>query len=270
MIPRKVRKTKRYRPLSAFGEKKTIRAWAEQFGLLPSTVAVRLRSGMSAEAALTTPVRRMRSLSQGDDVPNHRGGSGRPPAPTGAKICESCGTVFVTKLVKDSARACGRACADKLRAQGSRLTQDRKAEVACIACGKTRRFSPSGKHRKFCSRKCQAAFMVGPMAVNWKGGCLNEQQQFYASRDWLSTCRLVWARDAALCRRCGVRWFRRRNGEGETPAKHEVHHIVSVIDSVALRLDMTNLVLLCRPCHRFVHSLANTERLFLAVRPEAA
>ncbi|PTD20049.1 HNH endonuclease [Sphingomonas fennica] len=43
----------------------------------------------------------------------------------------------------------------------------------------------------------------------------------------------------------------------------EVHHIGSWARYPGLRLDLANLSLLCRGCHKWVHSRGNTGRLFL-------
>lgn len=105
---------------------------------------------------------------------------------------------------------------------------------------------------------------------NWKGGGTAERQDFYRSKEWKVACKLVWARADAKCERCGRD---HRDRDRETERAFHVHHIVSFAVK-ALRAEPSNLVLLCWPCHRFVHSAENTEnefiRVYLADAKEAA
>lgn len=96
--------------------------------------------------------------------------------------------------------------------------------------------------------------MRGELNHNWKGGVTAERQAFYTSREWKRACSSVWKRDNATCRRC------------ESPSCQElpfhIHHVVSFSDK-NLRADVGNLVLLCEPCHQFVHSRKNIDREYL-------
>lgn len=49
----------------------------------------------------------------------------------------------------------------------------------------------------------------GELNPMWKGGVTPERQAFYASAEWRSACRAVYARDRGFCRRCTL--HRRRN-----------------------------------------------------------
>ena len=62
----------------------------------------------------------------------------------------------------------------------------------------------------------------------------------------------IWARDRRTCRRCGER-YRDRD-----PTFH-VHHIAVWNRYRDLAFDPDNTVLLCRPCHRWVHSRSNAK-----------
>lgn len=93
---------------------------------------------------------------------------------------------------------------------------------------------------------------------NWKGGVTAERQAFYATPEWKAACRAVWARADARCERCAL--------DSRTvdlkAAPFHVHHIVSF--AIAdLRAEPSNLALLCRPCHLWVHSTANIGHEFL-------
>jgi len=95
----------------------------------------------------------------------------------------------------------------------------------------------------------------GSSNPHWRGGVTPERQSVYSSREWASAIRLVWKRDPHKCRRCGV-----KNGPNE---KLHLHHVRPFVD-IAHRTDPTNLVLLCKKCHGWVHSKANAKAEFLA------
>jgi hypothetical protein len=92
----------------------------------------------------------------------------------------------------------------------------------------------------------------------WAGGATPERQEFYRTPEWKAACRGVWARANACCERCALDY---RTVDRDAESFH-VHHVVPFAVR-ELRGAVDNLVLLCRPCHLFVHSKANTEREFL-------
>jgi hypothetical protein len=90
----------------------------------------------------------------------------------------------------------------------------------------------------------------------WRGGHTPERQAFHGSDGWRAASTAVWRRDAGTCQRC-----RLRANDCAKPL-FDVHHI-EPFDVVARREDVDNLVLLCRGCHRFVHSKKNVGREWL-------
>ncbi|MDM0054066.1 HNH endonuclease [Variovorax fucosicus] len=94
---------------------------------------------------------------------------------------------------------------------------------------------------------------------NWKGGATPERQEFYRSAEWKVAVKAVWQRANACCERCALDW--RTVDRSSTPTFH-LHHRVSFAVR-ELRAAVGNLVLLCRPCHLWVHSSANVDRHFL-------
>lgn len=96
---------------------------------------------------------------------------------------------------------------------------------------------------------------LGEASPTWKGGITPERQKQYSRSAWKKIKREVLERDKHTCQRCGCR------PEGKR-AIH-AHHIKSWDEYPALRLDANNIVTLCRACHRWVHSKANTGNEFL-------
>jgi hypothetical protein len=98
---------------------------------------------------------------------------------------------------------------------------------------------------------------------NWRGGLTPERQEFYRSPEWASACAAVWERADAHCQRCGLYW---RTVDRKTTPTFHVHHVWS-FQIRETRANPALMVLLCRPCHLFVHSKANTTREFLPQLP---
>lgn len=92
----------------------------------------------------------------------------------------------------------------------------------------------------------------GAETPGWKGGVTAERQAVYGTQEWKDCVKAVWRRDDARCRRCG-------HDARLHDRSFDVHHVVSFAVK-ELRCEVSNLVLLCEPCHYWVHSAANTER----------
>ncbi|MEN9589050.1 MAG: hypothetical protein RLZZ481_836 [Pseudomonadota bacterium] len=91
----------------------------------------------------------------------------------------------------------------------------------------------------------------------WKGGVTPERQEVYSSFEWVDAVKKVWSRDGATCQKCGAK----HNTETNRGTFH-IHHIVSFAVK-ELRTEPNNLILLCKPCHIWVHSNQNTQKLFI-------
>ena len=81
------------------------------------------------------------------------------------------------------------------------------------------------------------------------------RSEFYESEAWQVARKRVWNRDRATCQRCGAKRSRKRRSL-------HIHHIVPYAVE-ELRADVSNLVLLCHDCHRWVHSHKNTDKEFI-------
>ena len=100
---------------------------------------------------------------------------------------------------------------------------------------------------------------TGAQSPAWRGGITAERQAVYQSRAWKRAVRKVWTRDGAQCKHCG-------RTMAEYGRALDCHHIVP-FPHAPLRTEPANLVLLCGHCHKFVHSRANTDGLFLKAEP---
>lgn len=89
---------------------------------------------------------------------------------------------------------------------------------------------------------------------NWRGGITPERQGFYSSAEWVTACSIVYKRDNCTCQRCGV------TKSVKNPI--HVHHIVSFAVR-HLRAEASNLILLCKRCHNWVHSRENKNKEFI-------
>lgn len=97
----------------------------------------------------------------------------------------------------------------------------------------------------------------GEQHPSYKGGGTPERQAVYSSKEWVDAVKAVWARDNAICQLCG----KDHRDDGNRGTFH-VHHIVS-FQVKELRTEPSNLVLLCKDCHKFVHGKGNTQKLFI-------
>lgn len=95
---------------------------------------------------------------------------------------------------------------------------------------------------------------TGQSNPNYKDGSAPERQCAYVSAKWKKVLRRIYARDQGICKRCNL-------------AKHgyramHAHHIHPWAGNPDLRFDESNIVTLCRECHRWVHSPLNLNREF--------
>lgn len=97
---------------------------------------------------------------------------------------------------------------------------------------------------------------TGEANPRYVDGSSPERQRLYVQGHGKAFLREVLKRDSYQCRRCG--------DPKTTPKSLHVHHLKAWAGNPSLRFDPQNAVTLCRPCHSWVHSLANVEREFLA------
>ena len=95
------------------------------------------------------------------------------------------------------------------------------------------------------------------VSPNYKGGLTPERQSFYSSMEWVELVKQVWARDNAICQNCG-----KHHNETKNRGTFHIHHIIS-FQIREKRGELSNLVLLCKKCHRWVHSKENANKKFI-------
>lgn len=96
---------------------------------------------------------------------------------------------------------------------------------------------------------------TGAANPRYVDGSSPERQRMYAQGEGRAFLRAVLARDGYRCRKCSA-------PKTERKSLH-VHHVKPWAGNEALRFDPANAVTLCRACHQWVHSKANTEGEYL-------
>lgn len=89
---------------------------------------------------------------------------------------------------------------------------------------------------------------------NYKGGLTHERQSFYSSKEWSNSVKKVWKRDNAICQNCG-----KKHNSSKNRGSFHIHHIIS-FQVPEFRAELSNLVLLCKECHLWVHSKKNIKQ----------
>jgi hypothetical protein len=98
---------------------------------------------------------------------------------------------------------------------------------------------------------------TGEQHPSYKGGLTPERQSVYSSTEWVEAVKAVWSRDNATCQCCG-----KHHNTTEARGTFHIHHIVS-FQVKELRTEPSNLVLLCKDCHKFIHSKKNVNKQFI-------
>lgn len=98
----------------------------------------------------------------------------------------------------------------------------------------------------------------GAYPASYKGGVSPDRQKVYSSEEWKKLVKDVWARDEATCQLC-----KEKHNSLENRGTFHIHHIKSFAENPSLRLELENLVLLCKKCHLWVHSKENHHGEFL-------
>lgn len=132
----------------------------------------------------------------------------------------------------------------------------------CSTTFETERGEVERGRGRFCSRDCYANRLsdayAGENHYNWKGG-----GEIYYGENWLTTRKEVLERDDYKCQSCGVGTdvHNEKYGYGLS-----VHHIVPFrqFDNSEMANETSNLITLCRDCHKTHESQQSTKQEILA------
>jgi len=97
----------------------------------------------------------------------------------------------------------------------------------------------------------------GFLHPSFRGGLTPERQSFYSSEEWCEAVKQVWKRDNAICQKCG-----KSHNTEQNRGNFHIHHIIS-FQVKEFRSNIDNLLLLCKDCHRWVHSKSNINNQFI-------
>lgn len=114
---------------------------------------------------------------------------------------------------------------------------------------KNKKWGLSGKQNGMYGR-------CGSKNPRWIDGSSPLRQKVYARSFWKELIKIVYARDNYLCQRCGAKHTSKN--------KLHAHHIKSWAGNPSSRIDLKNIITLCKNCHTFVHSKRNENNEYLS------
>lgn len=148
------------------------------------------------------------------------------------KVCEYCGETYETWWeTGKKQKYCSRECASK-----SKLD---RTVLICRKCHKEFEVVNSLKKQVYCSRECFFADKYGEKRLR------NTQKLDEGIRN------LIKERDTFRCQFCN-----QKENDRDTVYGFIVHHI----DGNRRNNELTNLITLCHPCHRFIHAKKGNPR----------
>lgn len=157
------------------------------------------------------------------------------------RICPICAATFsveASRLAHGRGVHCSKKC--QYAARKTKLAKP-KIVLVCLGCGETFERLPSTLKKtagagKFCTRACRDAHWIGDLTPNYQDGTTTHNY----GPHWQSARRATLDRDLRACQHCGV--------GGEL----DVHHKVPfrMFDDLDAANHLSNLISLCRPCHR--------------------
>lgn len=128
------------------------------------------------------------------------------------------------------------------------LKNNKKMRITCKYCGKDFFRSKSHINNKngkgqYCSTKCAYSNKKrGKLSANWKGGRLTENEKIRKSLEYKEWIKKILIRDNYICQICGVK-----------NVPFHIHHVKEFSKYPDLRLEITNGITLCIPCHSQIH-----------------
>lgn len=181
----------------------------------------------------------------------------KPPGPKRERlslICQECQKPFEVIKSRKDAKYCGRNCLGTANGRRAKEKLSKQVMVSCSCCETTFNKKPSVvKPLNFCTIECMGIYysqnelFSGENSGTWGGGKIS-----YYGPNWLAQRRAARKRDEHTCQRCRIK-------EIEYGQELSVHHIIpfSTIDDYKIANELSNLVSVCEPCHRIIHSGEN-------------
>jgi 5-methylcytosine-specific restriction endonuclease McrA len=152
------------------------------------------------------------------------------------KPCKYCGKMFSSKPSRDAIY-----CSVECRSKG-RVDPSKKTIFVCVVCKKS--FSTwTYRNQSCCSKQCASTLGVRVIKSNAK------YQSIYGE-NWKEQKKLARKRDNHTCQWCGTRGFI----FGRCLDVHHIRQVNSFNGNWRKANKLSNLITLCRSCHRDVHA----------------
>lgn len=178
----------------------------------------------------------------------------KPPGPKKDRItliCQECQNPFEVIKSRKDAKFCNKNCLGKANGRRAKEKLSKQVTVECSYCNKPFDKKPSVvRTLNFCTIDCMATYysenelFSGENSGTWTGGKIT-----YYGPNWLAQRRAARMRDRYTCQRCGI-------GELQYGQELSVHHLVPfiLINDYLTANELSNLLSVCEPCHRIIHS----------------
>ncbi|WP_249336598.1 HNH endonuclease [Sporosarcina sp. Marseille-Q4063] len=177
-----------------------------------------------------------------------------PPGPKRERItlvCQECKTPFEVIKSRKNAKFCNKICLGQANGRRAKVMLSRQVTVNCSRCNEPFNKKPSGlRTLNFCTVNCMGTYysekqlFSGENSGTWNGGKIT-----YYGPNWLAQRRAARKRDNFTCQRCGI-------GEPEYGQELSVHHLIpfAINNDYQVANELINLLSVCEPCHRIIHS----------------
>ncbi|AOV07831.1 hypothetical protein BI350_09990 [Sporosarcina ureilytica] len=189
----------------------------------------------------------------------------KTPGPPKVRItlhCQECNTPFEVIRSRQNAKFCSKNCLGKANGRRAKQELTKQVMVECSYCKKKFQKKPSVvRTLNFCTVNCMGTYysekqlFSGENSGTWNGGKIA-----YYGPNWLAQRRAARERDEFTCQKCGI-------GESQYGRELSVHHIIPfvIINDYLVANELSNLLSVCEPCHRIIHSGDNHPSKFKSI-----
>lgn len=175
--------------------------------------------------------------------------------------CLTCNTSFsVPPSRVGKAKFCSHTC----YTEHKKTTKKTNSVCDLPGCNNAFYKAPSLKLKhdySYCSRDCYSTHssLIGKMSgknnPNWTGLSDKHKRKKYYGPDWLTQRRASRKRDDYTCQECGIK----EDAYGQELSVHHIKPFVLCEDYLEAN-KLENLLSVCEPCHRIIHSGQNHPR----------